>query len=36
MYGALTVDDWVGGEDCRHPDISGYHEMAEVFLAVLD
>lgn len=35
MYGQLSPDDWVGGEDCRHPDISGYHEMADVFLAVL-
>lgn len=35
MYGQLSPDDWVGGEDCRHPDISGYHEMADVFLSVL-
>jgi lysophospholipase L1-like esterase len=28
--------DWVGGQDCRHPDISGYHKMAEIFLDVLD
>jgi len=35
-FGLLTVDDWVGGEDCSHPDISGYHQMAGVFLDVLD
>lgn len=35
MYGQLTTDDWVGGEDCRHPDISGYHKMADGFLSVL-
>lgn len=36
MYGRLSDDDWVGGDDCTHPDISGYHEMAETFLGVLD
>lgn len=36
MYGLLTVDDWVGGQDCLHPDISGYHKMAGVLLDVLD
>jgi len=35
-FGELTVDDWVGGEDCLHPDISGYHAIAKVFLEVLD
>ena len=36
IFGLLTVDDWVGGQDCLHPDISGYHQMAGVFLDVLD
>jgi lysophospholipase L1-like esterase len=36
MFGELADDDWVGGQDCTHPDISGYHKMAEVFLGVLD
>lgn len=36
MFGELADDDWVGGQDCTHPDISGYHKMAEVFLDVLD
>lgn len=35
MFGALDVDDWVGGSDCVHPDKSGYHKMAKVFLDVL-
>lgn len=35
MYGQLSPEDWVGGEDCRHPDISGYHTMADVFLSIL-
>lgn len=32
MFGKLTLDDWVGGEDCLHPDISGYRTLAEIFL----
>lgn len=36
MFGELTVDDWVGGEDCLHPDISGYRTMAEIFLGEID
>lgn len=36
MFGALDVDDWVGGDDCVHPDKSGYHKMAKIFLDVLD
>lgn len=35
-YGLQALDDWVGGEDCTHPDISGYHKIALVFLDVLD
>ena len=32
-FGKLSPDDWVGGEDCRHPDTSGHHKIAEVFRA---
>jgi lysophospholipase L1-like esterase len=35
-FEVLSTDDWVGGDDCLHPDISGYHKMADVFLDVLD
>lgn len=36
MFGQLTIEDWVGGDDCTHPDISGYNKMARIFLDVLD
>jgi lysophospholipase L1-like esterase len=36
IYGHLEPDDWVGGQDCTHPDISGYHKIAEIFLGVID
>lgn len=36
MFGELADDDWVGGQDCTHPNVSGYHKMARVFLDVLD
>lgn len=36
IYGQLEPDDWVGGQDCNHPDISGYHKIAEIFLDVID
>jgi lysophospholipase L1-like esterase len=32
-FGQLAPDDWVGGDDCRHPDTSGHHKIAEIFLA---
>lgn len=35
-YGLLESDDLVGGDDCLHPDISGYHKIADVFLDVID
>ncbi|MGH8923382.1 MAG: SGNH/GDSL hydrolase family protein [Acidimicrobiia bacterium] len=35
-YGQLEDADFVGGEDCLHPDISGYHKIAEIFLDVID
>jgi lysophospholipase L1-like esterase len=34
-YGQLEGDDLVGGEDCLHPDISGYHKIADIFLEVI-
>lgn len=36
MFGELEPRDWVGGEDCTHPNQRGYREMASVFLDVLD
>jgi hypothetical protein len=27
--------DWVGGQDCLHPDDSGYAKVAAAFLDVL-
>jgi lysophospholipase L1-like esterase len=36
LWGQLDSDDWVGGQDCNHLDISGYHRIAEVFLAVIE
>jgi lysophospholipase L1-like esterase len=34
-FGDLGPQDWVGGEDCLHPDDSGYDQVAEAFLEVL-
>lgn len=36
MYGELEPRDWVGGDDCTHPNQRGYRQMASVFLDVLD
>jgi lysophospholipase L1-like esterase len=36
MYGQLAAKDWVGGDDCTHPNSRGYRAMASVFLGVLD
>ena len=36
MFGQLGPKDWVGGEDCTHPNQRGYRKMASVFLDVLD
>lgn len=29
-FGQLDPEDWVGGTDCTHPDISGYHKIAAI------
>ncbi|HSL26090.1 MAG TPA: SGNH/GDSL hydrolase family protein, partial [Acidimicrobiia bacterium] len=34
-FGQLEPDDWLGGNDCTHPDISGHHKIAEIFLDVI-
>lgn len=34
-FGRLDVDDFVGGQDCLHPDKSGHKVIAEVFREVL-
>jgi lysophospholipase L1-like esterase len=34
-FGELGNDDFVGGEDCLHPDKSGHHTIAEIFDQVL-
>lgn len=30
-YGQLTLDDYVGGSDCLHPDDSGHAKLAAIF-----
>jgi lysophospholipase L1-like esterase len=35
VFGDLGPQDWVGGQDCLHPDDSGYDKVAEAFLEVL-
>jgi lysophospholipase L1-like esterase len=34
-FGALDGDDFVGGQDCLHPDKSGYHAIAKAFMDTL-
>ncbi|MGH2992593.1 MAG: SGNH/GDSL hydrolase family protein [Solirubrobacterales bacterium] len=34
-FGDLGPEDWVGGQDCLHPDDSGYEKVTEAFLEVL-
>ena len=34
-FGQLEAQDWVGGADCRHPDTSGYHEIATIIREVI-
>jgi lysophospholipase L1-like esterase len=34
-FGRLGPEDWVGGQDCLHPDDSGYTEVAQAFFEVL-
>ena len=31
----LAPQDWVGGQDCLHPDDSGYDKVAQAFADVL-
>lgn len=35
MYGALGLKDFVGGEDCLHPDDSGHRKIAKAFVAAM-
>lgn len=35
VYGDLGSQDWVGGQDCLHPDDSGYAKVADAFEEVL-
>jgi hypothetical protein len=30
-----SLKGWVGGQDCLHPDDSGYEKVTEAFLEVL-
>ncbi len=34
-FGRLDNDDFVGGQDCLHPNKSGHHKIAEVFRETL-
>jgi lysophospholipase L1-like esterase len=34
-FGQLDPEDWVGGTDCLHPDISGYQKIANTILDVI-
>ena len=34
-YGLLDADDFVGGEDCLHPDDSGHRKIAKAFAVAL-
>jgi GDSL-like Lipase/Acylhydrolase family len=35
VYGDLGPQDWVGGDDCLHPDDTGYGKVTDAFLEVL-
>jgi hypothetical protein len=35
VYGDLSAGDWLGGNDCLHPDDSGYDKVATAFEEVL-
>jgi lysophospholipase L1-like esterase len=35
-FGQLDPEDWVGGTDCLHPDISGYHKIATIIRDVIN
>ncbi len=34
VFGDLAPEDWLGGQDCLHPDDSGYAKVAQAFLEV--
>jgi len=34
-FGRLAPEDWLGGQDCLHPDDSGYTKVAQAFFEVL-
>jgi len=34
-FGILAPEDWVGGEDCLHPDASGHRTIAAAFAAAV-
>jgi lysophospholipase L1-like esterase len=34
-FHTLAAEDWLGGQDCLHPDDSGYTKVAQTFLDVL-
>jgi lysophospholipase L1-like esterase len=36
LYGALDADDWVGGQDCLHPDDSGHAIIAGLVAAAVE
>ena len=36
MFGQFTIADWIGGEDCTHPNTKGYRKMANIFLGEVD
>lgn len=35
VFGQLGPQDWVGGQDCLHPDDSGYEKVADAFHAAI-
>ncbi len=35
VYGDLAPQDWVGGDDCLHPNDTGYDKVTDAFLEVL-
>jgi lysophospholipase L1-like esterase len=36
VFGNLSSQDWVGGNDCLHPDDSGYDRVTAAFVEVLN
>jgi lysophospholipase L1-like esterase len=35
VFGDLAPEDWLGGNDCLHPDDSGYDKVTDAFLEAL-